>query len=239
VVGREGALHPGFLERGVTMTESGNSGPSKRSASTIIGIIASVILLPILIVNLTIIIQSFASPDKVPGFLGYKPLIVLSGSMEPTIFPGDLVIVKETQGSSLKAGDIISYMRGQSVITHRIVEVTEVDGDTRFVTKGDNNNVDDGVLVAFSMLEGKYLMRIPNLGHAAMFMQTPTGMVVFVGIPLGAFGLYEILRRRKEAAKESATARELEKELAAVRQKLAEVQDSDKATSDEETEQKP
>ena len=63
----------------------------------IISIVVIIILLPILFVSATILIDSYAHPDKVPSFFGWKPFIVLSGSMETQILAGDVVVVKETE----------------------------------------------------------------------------------------------------------------------------------------------
>ena len=202
--------------------------PPGRKISTMIAVLVCVILIPILIVNLTIIIKSFTNPNKVPGFLGYKPLIVLSGSMEPTIFPGDIVLVREVSADNLKEGDIVSYLRGRSVITHRIMEINEADGSRKFYTKGDNNNADDGIAVTAEMLEGKYLLRIPRLGNAAMFMQKPAGIILFVALPLILFILYDIFRRRHYDKKELAMNKKLEEELELMRQKLAEAEAASK-----------
>ena len=97
----------------------------KASFGTIFCIILLIIMLPILIVNGVILINSYMYPDKIPSFFGYKPFIVLSGSMEPTINTGDLAISKEIDTSTLKVGDIISFkIKDNIVVTHRIVEIT-------------------------------------------------------------------------------------------------------------------
>jgi len=72
-----------------------------------VGIALCVVFVPLLLINVTLIVKSYTSPDKVPDFLGYKPFIVLSGSMEPSIMTGDMVFVKETDPDSLKVGDVI------------------------------------------------------------------------------------------------------------------------------------
>ena len=58
-----------------------------------VGIALCVVFVPLLLINVTLIVKSYTSPDKVPDFLGYKPFIVLSGSMEPSIMTGDMVFV--------------------------------------------------------------------------------------------------------------------------------------------------
>ena len=84
-----------------------------------VGIALCVVFVPLLLINVTLIVKSYTSPDKVPDFFGYKPFIVLSGSMEPSIMTGDMVFVKETDPDSLKVGDVIAYKSGSAVVTHR------------------------------------------------------------------------------------------------------------------------
>ena len=71
-----------------------------KKVKTIIVIILLILLLPIIIVNSVIIVNSYMNPDKIPSFCGWKPFIVLSGSMETQIKTGDLVIVKETDNEN-------------------------------------------------------------------------------------------------------------------------------------------
>lgn len=205
----------------------------RRKFSTIIAVLVCLLLIPILIVNLTIIVKSFTNPEKVPGFLGYKPMIVLSGSMEPMILPGDIVVVKEANADSLQEGDIISYLSGKSVVTHRIMEIDAAEGDRKFYTKGDNNNANDGIVVTDDMLEGKFLFNIPRLGHVAMFMQKPAGIVLFIAVPLMLFILYDIFRRRYYDKKEIVMTKKLEEELETMKKKLAEAEARDQKSPDD------
>jgi len=174
---------------------------SSKRVSSIIGIVICVILVPILLMNLTIIVKSYINPDAVPDFFGIKPFVVLSGSMEPEILVGDLVIVQNVDPANLKANDVISFRDGESVVTHRIMELTETEGAPAFITRGDANNSDDTKPVTYEQVEGIYLFKINGVGNLAMFMQTPMGLLVFVGIPLCAFILYDILRRKFEDSK--------------------------------------
>ena len=89
----------------------------------IISIIILIILITILFVSVTILIDSCLHPDEVPSFFGWKPFIVLSGSMETQISAGDIVVVKEIDTQNLQKGDIIAFKEDDVVITHRIDEV--------------------------------------------------------------------------------------------------------------------
>ena len=173
--------------------------------ATAIGIILCIILIPMLIFNITLIVKGFINPDKVPSVFGYSPLIVQSGSMEVQIHTGDVVVVKGVDVSTLKAGDIVAFKSGDVVVTHRIAQVeTSESGETVYITKGDANNTVDQNPVTQSQIVGIYLFRIGEIGDLAMFMQTPIGMVCFVGVPVILFILYDVLRRRHYDKKEKA-----------------------------------
>jgi len=167
---------------------------------TVIGILLCIILIPMLIINITLIVKSYTNKDEVPGVNGYMPMIVLTDSMYPDIKSGDLIISKSADAESVKVNDVISFFdpdgNGTSVVTHRVIEITEQDGELAFKTKGDANNTEDKSLVPASKLIGVYHTRIPALGHVAMFMQTTPGFIVCVFVPLLLLIGYDILRRK-------------------------------------------
>ena len=155
----------------------------KRIKIIIISILL-ILILPIFIINSVIIINSYINPDKIPSFFGWKPFIVLSGSMETQINTGDLVIVKEIDNNNLKEGDIVAFKTENVVITHRIVEKTEDEGKIQYKTKGDNNNTIDNGYITPEQIEGIYQFKISKLGNVAMFIQTPLGMITCLSIPI-------------------------------------------------------
>ena len=151
-----------------------------RKVSFIIKIVVIVLLLALLAINISVIIQANKNKDKVPTIFGVKPFVVLSGSMNPEIEVGDLVLVKEIDTNELKEGDIVAYRdKGDKVTTHRIVEVIKTDGNLSFITKGDANNANDEE-ISSSQVEGKYEKRFPKLGNAIIFIQQPLGFAVVV-----------------------------------------------------------
>ena len=117
-------------------------GPENRGASnkvlTVIGIILCVILVPILIVNVTMIVKSFVNRDKVPTFGGFAPLIVLTDSMNPptteefkSIFPIDMTYTgEEKEGIRTVTG----YITVNRTERERVLEVT-VDGEKSMIKK--------------------------------------------------------------------------------------------------------
>ena len=196
---------------------------------TVIGAILCVIFGFLLVCNLTIIIKGAVAPEKPPSVLGTTPMVVLSGSMSGTaedhIEVGDLIFIGKARPEELEQGDVIAFMQGTTVVTHRIVGIeTGEDGKLLFTTKGDANNAEDQHPVPEDKLVGIYKARIPRVGDFAMFLQTPTGMLLFVGLPLMAFVIYDILRRQKITAKQQQRNAELKAELARLR-RLSEEQD--------------
>lgn len=187
-------------------------------------IILCIVLSVMLIGNLTIIIKGWLAPERPPEILGITPMIVLSGSMAGTqeghIEVGDMIFIDKATPEEVKVGDVISFMEGKTVVTHRVVDIITRDGHISFKTKGDANNAEDEGVVRGEELIGTYKARIPKLGDVALFLQTPAGMLIFVGIPLLLFIVYDMLRRQKQAKKEEAKTAELQAEIDRL-QKLA------------------
>ena len=141
----------------------------------------------------------------------------MSGNAEDHIEVGDLIFTVKPKIDELKVGDVISYMDGKMAVTHRIVEISVgEDGKRSFVTKGDANNVEDPA-ISEDVVFGLYKGRIPRLGDFAMFLQEPLGMAVFVGIPVCAFIIYDIIRRQRSAGKKDKETEELKAEIERLR----------------------
>ena len=105
------------------------------------------------------------------GLLPISPVAIATGSMEPAINIGDVVIVNKTSADELNTGDIIQYRSGDSTIIHRIAaKKAASDGDWQFITKGDNNNGADAVPVSSDQILGKVVLVIPNAGKAALWL---------------------------------------------------------------------
>ncbi len=147
-------------------------------------IIACVILVPMLLMNSIIMFQSMTNKDQVPSVLGIKPFIVLSGSMEPEIHKGDIILTKIVDPETLRVDDVIAFRDAENTVTtHRIIDIVEESGVEYFITKGDNNSTQDRNLVEKSDVEGIYIMRIPGIGSMMQNLSQPTTiMVLVVGI---------------------------------------------------------
>lgn len=165
-----------------------------------IGTILCIILVPILAVNLTLIVKSYTNAEEVPDIGGYLPMIVLTDSMYPEIESGDLIICHTIKAEDVKVDDVISFFdpagNGTSVVTHRVIEIVEEDGEIKFRTKGDFNNTEDKELVPAENLVGIYQSRIAGAGKIAMFMQSTAGLIICVVLPIVLLVGYDIIRRR-------------------------------------------
>ena len=181
------------------------------------GVALCLVLALIFIINVTFIVKSYIYPDRVPDFMGYKPFIVLSGSMEPEILAGDLIVTKEIAPEDVQVGDVISFCVDQDVVvSHRVTEI-ETEGGLSFLTKGDANIGMDATEVLPEDLEGVYLWRFGGMGEFALFLQTPVGMLLFVVVPLGLFIIYDIVSRNRRNSTKTSREAELEAELAALK----------------------
>lgn len=170
------------------------------------------ILIFIVIIIGVVFIQTKMNPDKIPSILGYKPFIVLSGSMETEIYKGDLVVVKNTDTKTLKKNDIIAFKdKDNYVVTHRIVELITDGGQVKFVTKGDNNNTNDHDYVRESDIEGVYKFKIQGAGNVLLVMQKPITLIVTLAIILIGGVLYIALFNGKMSAADKKELEELRK----------------------------
>jgi signal peptidase len=103
----------------------------------------------------------------IPTFWGWKPLVVVSGSMEPTLKVGGILYYHEESMSDFDTGDILVYDIPEHTISHRIVEIS----DYGFTTKGDANNSVDSNLVEYNQVKGRGTnWSIPFIGYYANFI---------------------------------------------------------------------
>ena len=198
-------------------------------AFTVIGTILCIILTPVLIINLTLIAKSYINQDEVPSVGGWLPLIVLTDSMQPEIDGGDLIICHTIEAEEIKTGDVIAFFdpagNGTSIVTHRVIEIVEENGELSFRTKGDNNNAEDKLLVSENDLVAIYKTRIAGAGNVAMFMQSPTGLIVCVVLPIVMLVGYDLIRRKLYERKRDDDTAALMAELEALRAEKASKKD--------------
>lgn len=111
--------------------------------------------------------------------VGWHMDTVLSGSMEPFIHVGSLVIVQPVDVSQIHAGDIIAFSLGNTEICHRVVSIDE-GPPLKFTTKGDANNAADRETVAAENVVGTVILSIPQAGYFTSFIKSPVGILAIV-----------------------------------------------------------
>lgn len=140
-------------------------------------IIGTVLIWLIIISTIIIFIRAFVY--KKYDVFGYRFFIIMSGSMEPTIYTSDVVITKE-QKANLQNGDIIAFQNSKAVIVHRIVNILEENEEVLYQTKGDNNNTVDSKKVKLSEVKGKVVFKISKFGKVILFINSH--IVIFVSV---------------------------------------------------------
>jgi signal peptidase len=119
--------------------------------------------------------------------IGLKPVVVLSGSMEPAIKTGSLAFI-DTSDRDVFVGDVISFRAGNLLVSHRVIEITA----QGYKTKGDNNDVADAGIVKDSCVEGKILFSVPGAGYFLKTAAVPAGMVIIL-----LYMFMKVIYRRK------------------------------------------
>ncbi len=132
--------------------------------------------------------------NKMPMPFGYGASVVLSGSMEPSLNVGDLVVIRRT--GQVQPGDVVVYQSENLLVIHRVISVTE----DAIVTQGDANNVSDDPITPEDV-KGVMVLAIPGVGTAVLALKKPP---VTLALLLAALLLNEraFRRERKEQDQE-------------------------------------
>lgn len=104
------------------------------------------------------------------GLLPWQPVAIATGSMEPQISVGDMVLISKLDTGALQAGDVIQFRKGSHTVVHRIVEVIQEDGALSYVTKGDANNANDAGTVSAGEVVGKVIATVPGAGRWTLWL---------------------------------------------------------------------
>ena len=139
------------------------------------------------------------SGNGVPSIFGIRIFSIQTESMYPTLLPGDLIFdVGVKEPGDLRNGDIITYwtvINGERVLnTHRIHEIYDGGGYLIFSTKGDNNTIADPLTVHESEVVGQYKFRVGGIGKVFDYLQTSTGFLIVIVIPVFLFFLFHLVQ---------------------------------------------
>jgi signal peptidase len=163
----------------------------KKILKILLGIILAVMISIGLLTIMTIL--------PIPG--NFKILTVQSGSMEPALSVGSVILIKPV--TEYKIGDVVTKKTDEPgvTITHRIISKDNSSGIPLFETKGDANNIADPEMIPKEMIVGKMLGNVPKLGYLIGFAKTGKGLLVVVFLPAVLIILDEVLKIQKELAK--------------------------------------
>ncbi|MBR2523566.1 MAG: signal peptidase I [Clostridiales bacterium] len=167
------------------LTKSGEKGGKLKDILSIVFLAAAIAF--------TAYVMIMNMQGKAVSVFGYSVLRVVTGSMEPTIFTGDYIIVQKTTPAELKEGDIITYYTEVDeikdlIVTHRIIKVND---DGSFITQGDANQIPDSIPVKPERLLGKYLYKARFFGMIASFADSSKLILFLVIIPILLMSIYE------------------------------------------------
>ena len=186
----------------IAVNKEGEMMPQEKRGKKIANTIINIILVISIILAAVCTYVSFVSTsgNGVPSILGTRVFSIQTESMYPTLEPGDLIFgkgIKDT--ANLEVDDIITYwtvINGERVLnTHRIVEIYDGGGHLIFETQGDNNTAADPLTVHESEIVGQYTgNKISGLGKVFDYLQTSTGFLIVVVIPVAIFFLYHLVQ---------------------------------------------
>lgn len=115
-------------------------------------------------------------------FVGYRSFLVQSGSMEPSIMIGDIVVTH--QQPQYYKNEVVTFLnKDQRIVTHRIIDVLTQDNKTKFITKGDANRSEDEDQITPEQIIGKVVFVIPKLGFFVAFAKSLPGLIILVIVP--------------------------------------------------------
>jgi signal peptidase len=90
--------------------------------------------------------------------------------MNPTLYPGDVVITREVSPTRIQVGDVIRFHRDGIDFVHRVTDIQQAGGQIVFTTRGDNNNVADAPVPA-GVIEGKVILTLPKIGWISIYLR--------------------------------------------------------------------
>lgn len=148
----------------------------------------------------------------IPYIFGYRPLVVLTGSMEPTYKIGSIIYYHKVPESDLKVGDPITFkLSNGTVVTHRINDIN----DNEYQTKGDANDTPDTLKIDYNNILGRVSnITIPLIGYGAYFIKTHNfligiALIILVSeLVLNNILAFDIDKNRKERNKNGKTRKE-------------------------------
>jgi len=172
-----------------------NKIKNKKMAKKAVKYIVLVTLIILFIINL---ILSFEENTHIFGIYMFN---IVSESMEPTFYKDDLVIVKRCKMQELQKGDIITFKQDDRTISHRMIAITQENGEFKFITKGDNNDILDKETVEMKDVYGKVLFSVKKIGKFIHYIQNARGLINIVIFIIIIYVLISLRDNQKNSRK--------------------------------------
>jgi len=166
--------------------------------------IHNIIFILVGILLIYVVLNFFLAKDRSEVFyLGYKPAVVVSGSMEPRIMQDGLILVKHESFDNIKVGDIVVFKFGDAMVSHQVISKDA----SNIQTKGINNNSPDPFSVTPDMVLGKVVFIFNAFGWIILSFKKPLNIVLWVVCIVAIIAFIILLkslrRKNKEENKES------------------------------------
>lgn len=130
-----------------------------------------------------------------PNAFHAKSLTVMSGSMQPTIDVGDVIVARQISPLDARIGDIVTFrdpLEHDRLITHRVREIHVLKDLVLFVTKGDANTNTEHWVVPKSGTIGRVAFHVPRLGYFMVWVHSTFGLLLLIVLPTILLGLSEL-----------------------------------------------
>ncbi len=128
-------------------------------------------------------------------FFGYKSFLVLSGSMEPAIMTGDIIVSRAQPIYAIN--DVVTFRNTDNrIVTHRITEIAKKTAGAEYSTKGDANRSEDFDTITFGQIIGKVVFIVPKFGYLVSFSKSLPGIAILIFIPGILFIADELVKMR-------------------------------------------
>ncbi len=164
-----------------------------KTVSVLIMIFNIIITLIVILLLLVVLVQKLSNNKM--NFGGLSIYTVASGSMDPVYKTKDLILVKEVDPSTLEVGDDVVYLGKKEsvkgkIVTHRIIEVNELNGERKYVTKGIANDIKDPEITGDQII-GKVVKKLTLLSLCSHLINNKFGFFFLIFIPFACFLFYE------------------------------------------------
>jgi len=153
-----------------------------------INLVYSLLMVVLIVFGAAIALSVFAGPGN------FRVFVVGSGSMNPALKMGSIVLVEPTSWAkkiaspmpmpAFKKGDIITYLSRKTSTTHRVVGVEETNSQFVYQTKGDANKAADREKVSEKQVLGKAILSVPYIGYGVNFARTQLGYIFLIVVPI-------------------------------------------------------